>query len=81
MKYFANYMADAVVREDNHGNRYVKHIENLREHAVNKDCEAAWGGQSYGIIYLLEPITKEEYDSFGVEWDWSPKTGLKRYLK
>ena len=27
MKYFSNYEADAVVREDDNGKRYIKHIE------------------------------------------------------
>ena len=29
MKYFSNYEADAVVREDDNGQRYIKHIEYL----------------------------------------------------
>lgn len=81
MKYFANYEADAVVREDDKGNRFVKSIQNLAEHAVGKDSPTAWGGQGYGVIYDLEPISRDDYDTFGVTWDWSPKTGLKRSLR
>lgn len=81
MKYFANYMADAVVREDDNGNRFVKCIENLKEFPARKDSYIAWGGQSFGIIYDLEPISKEEYDTFCITWDWSPKMGKKRYFR
>ena len=43
MRYFANYEADAVIREDDNGKRYVKRIESLKEVAVGKDNSAAWG--------------------------------------
>ncbi len=77
MKYFANYMSDAVVREDEQGNRYVKSIATLKETPANKDSKTAWGGESYGVYYFLEPISREEYDGFGVTWEWSQKTGKR----
>ncbi|NLB81269.1 MAG: hypothetical protein GX800_06615, partial [Clostridiaceae bacterium] len=70
MKYFANYEADAVVREDDNGVRYIKEIDNLKEGRVGKDHDVAWGIPSYGVHNFLEPITKEEYDNFGITWDW-----------
>lgn len=80
MKYFANYMADAVVREDTNGNRFFKTIENLRERPAGKESTVAWGGERFGYFYSLEPISEEEYNTFGVSWDWSPMTGEKRTL-
>lgn len=80
MKYFANSEADAVVKEDNQGNRYLRTIENLNEHPASKKNPKAWGISSYGVTNFLEPITKEEYESFGITWDWSPRTGEKRSL-
>ncbi|NLZ51169.1 MAG: hypothetical protein GX899_05650 [Rikenellaceae bacterium] len=81
MKYFANYEADAVVREDDNGVRYIKEIDNLKEGRVGKDHDVAWGIPSYGVHNFLEPITKEEYDNFGITWDWDPWGGKKRTLR
>ena len=81
MKYFANYEADAVIREDDNGKRYVKRIESLKEVAVGKDSSVAWGIPSYGVFNKLEPITEKEYKNFGYTWDWCPRTGKRRILK
>lgn len=80
MRYFANYEADAVVRENDKGRRYIKRIENLNEVAVSKESREAWGIPSFGIWNRLEPITEEEYKSFGKKWDCDPKTGERREL-
>ena len=72
MEYYQNYMANTVVRVD--GNtRYAKssdHIEEVDVSSAPKDCCSIWGGQSYGIMYVLEPITKKDYDTFGIIWDF-----------
>lgn len=81
MRYFANYEADVVIREDDNGKRYVKRIESLKEVAVGKDSSVAWGIPSYGVFNKLEPITEKEYKSFGYTWDWCPRTGERRILK
>lgn len=80
MKYFENYEADAVVREDEDGKRYIKKIDSLKEHQVSRSNKEAWGIPSYGVFNLLKLITKEEYEGFGITWDWSPETGEKRSL-
>ena len=80
MKYFVNYEADAVLREDENGKRYVKRIENLKEIVVDKDSSVAWGVPSYGVFNKLEPITEEEYKEFGKIWYWCPRTGVRRML-
>jgi hypothetical protein len=77
MKYFANFEADAVVREDEKGNRYLKTVDNLKEARVGKGNDVAWGIPSYGSHNFLEPITKEEYDTFGISWNWDMRTGQK----
>lgn len=81
MKYFANYEADAVVRENDNGERFIKKIDNLAEQPASNDNKEAWGIQSFGICNFLEKITKQEYDEFGITWDWSPDTGEKRTLR
>ena len=70
MEYYQNYMADTVIRVD--GNkRYAKSVDHIEECDVSdapKDVKSIWGGESYGIFYILTPITEQEYKSFGVTW-------------
>lgn len=68
MKYYKNYMADAVVRVDDDGKRYTKKIGQYQKEVYqpNPESKAAYGGEGYGVFYILEPITKEDYDSFGI---------------
>ena len=74
MKYYMNYMDDAVVRVDDNGNRFAKiwdgssHIVPTDEGFCPKGSKIAYGGESYGYFHILEPITKELYDTFGVSW-------------
>lgn len=72
MEYYKNYMANTVIKVD--GNtRYAKssdHIDEVDVSSAPKDCPSIWGGQSYGIMYVLEPITKKDYDTFGITWDF-----------
>ena len=70
MKYFYNYEADIVVREDDHGNRFRKSLERPYEGCcpASKDNEEVWGIPSYGRYNYLEEITKEQYDTFGRKW-------------
>jgi hypothetical protein len=80
MKYFSNYEADAVIREDENGHRFIKKIENLKEGEASKNNKEAWGIPSYGFYNLLKPISKEDYEGYGITWDWSPETGKRRSL-
>lgn len=81
MKYFANYVADAVIREDDNGQRFIIYIDNLVERGpMPKEHKETWGIPSFGIFNELTPITEQEYNEFGITWDWSPKTGKKRRL-
>lgn len=81
MKYYSNYEADAVIRENENGERFIKTIENLSELPASKDNKEAWGIPSFGYYNLLEPISKEDYEGFGITWDWSPDTGDRRSLR
>ena len=78
--YYENYEADAVVRVDEYGNRHIKTLENLQEQDVLECCKEAYGIPSYGIFNELKPITREEYENFGITWDWNPIGGKKRQL-
>lgn len=74
MEYYKNYMADAVVRVDDDGKRFVKRIDyrgGREEFEASENPETntmAYGGEGYGVFYILEPITKEDYDTFGRTW-------------
>ena len=81
MKYYSNYEADAVIRENENGERFIKTIENLSELPASKDNKEAWGIPSFGYYNLLEPISKEDYEGIGITWDWSPETGDRRSLR
>lgn len=69
-KYFYNYEADLVVREDENGERYFKTLEDhlTERHSKNKESKAIWGIPSYGIFNKLFPISKKRYDEFGITW-------------
>ena len=73
-KYYSNYEADSVIREDENGKRYIRWIEHLEEVPASDDDKEAWGIPSFGKLNALRRITKEDYDGFGVTWDWNPKS-------
>lgn len=69
MIYLYNYEADAVVREDDSKKRYLKWLDKPSEEIpVTDECKEAWGISSFGYYNILRPITKEQYDTFGIEW-------------
>ena len=63
MKYFSNYEADAVVREDDNGQRYIKHIEYLIERKAGKDEREAWAAL---MEYELDSNNFNMFDVTGV---------------
>lgn len=65
-------MDDAVIREDQHGQRFVKYLGcNDEIGPCEKSSKVAFGGESFGIFHELEPITRDEYESFGKAWVFS----------
>ncbi len=68
MEYYKNFMADAVVKVDGDA-RYVKVIPDYKEIRItDPKNKTAFGGEGYGVFYILEPITKEQYNTFGEKW-------------
>ena len=61
MEFYKNYMADAVVRVDG-SKRFIKTLDykNGQEEFENLN--------SFGVFYILEPITKEDYETFNLSW-------------
>lgn len=81
-KFFGNWLDDSVIREDKDGNRYIKRFTPGKipvEVAVSADCKAAFGGQGYGEVHELSPISLEDYERFGIAWEWG-KTPGKRMI-
>ncbi len=77
MEYYMNFNDDAVVKVGDDGKRYAKvwdgcnHITPTGEFLCTKDSKMAYGGESFGYFHILEPITKELYETFGVTWGFS----------
>lgn len=81
-KFFGNWRYNSVIREDENGNRYIKRFtpgEVPVEVAVSADCKAAFGGQGYGEVHELSPISPKDYERFGIAWEWG-KTPGKRMI-
>jgi len=82
MEYYMNFNDNAVVRVDDDGKRYAKvwdgcnHITPTDEFFCTKDSKTAYGGESYGYFHTLEPITKEQYETFGVTWGFSERGNI-----
>ena len=80
--FFGNWLDDSVIREDENGNRYIKRFTPGKapvEVAVSADCKAAFGGQGYGEVHELSPISPKDYERFGIAWEWG-KTPGKRMI-
>ena len=71
MEFYKNYMADAVVRVDGL-KRFIKTLDykNGQEEFenLNPKSKIAFGGEGFGGFYILEPITKEDYETFNLSW-------------
>ena len=70
MRYFANYEADAVIREDDNGRRYIKRLNNLQETAISNESREAWCIPSFGQFNRLVEISRHDYMTFGKKWRW-----------
>ena len=68
LRYWGNSWDECVVREDEQGNRYIKHIGQDRESLAPAGSMAAYGGIGYGEYHLLEAISEERYLTFGKSW-------------
>lgn len=79
-KFFGNWLDDSVIREDSNGNRFIKRFTRGKipvEVAVSTDCKAAFGGQGYGKVHELSPISPKDYERFGVDWEWGRTPGKR----
>lgn len=72
MKYFGNYVENAVIREDENGVCWAKLWSNYAPGKGKLTSEYKLGENSdmrYGTIeYEVNEITLEEYESFGKTW-------------
>lgn len=80
MEYYANYMGDDVVRIGDDGKRYIKRA-GQKEVLAGDGSKTACGGEGFGVFYMLEPITKEQYYSYGRKWEFDESGRIKYFKK
>ena len=70
MKYFADYMKEHVYAIDEKtGKGLIKNERgtfNIRVDTKN----IPWLSEENGIGFLVEEMTKEEFDNYGKKWEW-----------
>lgn len=71
MKYFADYMKEHVYAIDEKtGKGLIKNERgtfNIRVDTKN----IPWLSEENGIGFLVEEMTKEEFDNYGKKWEWA----------
>lgn len=80
MEYYANYIEDAVIRVADDGKRYIKRA-GQKEVLAGEGSKTAYGGEGFGVFYTLEPITKEQYYSYGRKWNFDESGRIKYFQK
>lgn len=69
MRYFLNDYEDAVIREDDSGDRFVTLLRNGKLKPEINAGRVPHNGVAFGTIEVeLMPISKEEYETFGKTW-------------
>ena len=70
MKYFADYMKERVYAVDEKtGNGIIKDERGMFNiHVDTKNIP--WRSEENGIGFLVEEMTKEEFDDYGKKWEW-----------
>lgn len=75
MKYYADYFNERVYSVAPNGDAVCKRqIITTGQIVVNKfkrTNDSAWLWEGNGVSDYVEPMTADEFDSFGNEWVWS----------
>lgn len=70
MKYFADYMKERVYAVDEKtGNCVMKNERGVCNIRVDTE-NIPWLSEENGIGFLVEEMTKEEFDDYGKKWEW-----------
>ena len=70
MKYFADYMKERVYAINEKTGIGIMVDENGR-YNIQKDVDRIpWLSEENGIGFLVEEMTKEEFDDYGKKWEW-----------
>ena len=70
MKYFADYMKERVYAVDEKTGNGVM-VDEYGRYNVHKDTtRIPWLSEENGVGFLVEEMTKEEFDDYGKKWEW-----------
>lgn len=76
MKYFADYMKERVYAVDEKTGKGVM-VDEDGVYNVQKDiARIPWLSEENGIGFLVEEMTKEEFENYGKTWDWGAYPSL-----
>lgn len=73
MRYFADYMKETVYAINKDGTGFAKFFyhEELKLVEITGRKEQPWLNEENGVGFLVEEITKNDYESFAVSWKWA----------
>ncbi len=67
MRYFADYMKEIIYAVDDNGDGVSKCSDGTFN--VHKK-EVPWLSEENGVGFLVEEITKEDFKTYQIKWDW-----------
>ena len=68
MKYFADYINERIYEINEYGDGFMRDIDGT--YPVHKDS-VPWSEEENEVIWFVEPMTNDEYDTFGKKWLWA----------
>lgn len=70
MKYFADYMEERIYAIDEKTGNGIM-VDEYGKYSVQKDiARIPWLSEENGIGFLVEEMTKEEFDGYDKKWEW-----------
>ena len=71
MKYFADYMKERIYAVDEKTGNGVM-VDEYGRYNVHKDTSRIpWLSEENGVGFLVEEMTKEEFEDYGKKWEWA----------
>lgn len=71
MKYFADYMNESIYAIDENTGDGVM-VDGDGKFSIHKDKkQIPWLSEENGTGFIVEEMTKKEFESFGITWRWA----------
>lgn len=71
MKYFADYMKERIYAIDENTGDGVM-VDGDGKFSIHKDKkQIPWLSEENGTGFIVEEMTKKEFESFGITWNWA----------